>query len=252
MAKLPQNQHSLLCYSSKLIASSLALGGVLLPQIVNASLVTGNDPSGYRTGVFALNLGAGQLTFNGTTYNSSPAYSYKTDVSASAGTEFIWGPAFSANALIDASDSYSAGTQNLVDRWQSGYMAYAPGGGGCDRWSCWSYPGYYYPVTTGSGTSGAWTNNQHGYLGFRFQDNGWHYGWAELTVSDQNYDIGSWAFESVSDVGIVTGSSVSLYVAPPVSQPSEIQAAQNVPEPGTLALLALGMVGLAAFRARKV
>jgi len=247
MTKLSQNQDSFLWNSSKLIAGSLALGGVLFPQIATATLVTGNDPAGFRTGTFALDFGSGQLTFNGTTYNSNPAYSYKTDVSGSAGTEFIWGPAFSANALIDASDSYSTGTENLVDRWQTGYMAYQPGYSSCGRYSCWYYPGYSYSVVTGNGTTGAWTNNSHGYLGFRFQDSGWHYGWAEVTVSDQYFDIDSWAFESAADVGIVTGSNVSLYVAPPVTQSD-----QNVPEPGTLALLALGMAGLAAFRARKV
>lgn len=227
-----------------LAVAGLAVGGIGAASVSHAALVTGEDPAGYRTGYFDLQMGAGDLAFNGTRYDAYPAFNYQTVLSTGAGTELIFGPALAAGTVIDAHDSFAGGSELLYSRWQNGYMQYVPGGGGCDRYGCWSYPGNTYPVVTGGGTSGAWAGSQSGFLGFRFLDNGWHYGWAELTVSDSNFDILRWAYEDQIDIGIAAGSTTSL-------APALLSSTQNVPEPGSLALLALGVAGLGAFRKRQ-
>lgn len=235
---------------SKLSLVGAVLGSLSVPSIAHAELVLGSDLAGMQTGTTLLQLGAGELSFIGSSYSNSPAYSYRTNVSTGPGTELVFGPALDAGTLIDASLGFASGTETLQDSWQSGYMGYSPGGGGCSRYSCWSYPGYYYPVVTGSGLSGAWAGQGSGYLGFRFLADGWHYGWVEMVVDAEQYDVVGWAYETVSDVGVIAGAERSEFVtgAPSEGNPE----GQRVPEPSTLALLALGFSGLAVARARRL
>lgn len=235
------------CRLHGILSAGFALGSLSVPYAASANLITGDDPAGFRTGQYDLQVGAANLTFNGTSYNSYPAYNYQTSLATGTGTELIFGPALASGTSVDAGNSFGQGSELLYARWQNGYMAYNPGYTSCDRYGCYSYGGGYYPVVTGAGTSGAWAGGTSGFLGFRFFDSGWHYGWAELAVSDNLFDIGRWAYETVADVGVVTGSDSSLAPALAVAP----NAPQNVPEPGTLALLALGAAGLAAFRARR-
>lgn len=85
-----------------------------------------------------------------------------------------------------------------------------------------------------SGVIAAWTGTT-GYLGFKIAlGDGNHYGWANITTN--------------SDASTVTLNAIGFNAAP--NQP--IFAGQTVvPEPSTVALLALGAAGLVAYRQRK-
>lgn len=229
------------------IAAAIAPLGVLATP-AHATVISGSDDAGFRTGSYQLDLGLGSLTFTGSGYANFPSYAYSTAAQTGAGTEMLFGPALADGALIDESGAFAAGSETLWNRWRSGYMQpiyYTS----CGRYSCSTYYAGSHPVITGAGNSGAWADDASGYLGFRFEDDGWHYGWVELTLNDATFDIGRWAYETVADVGIAAGSVDSL--APPPTAPAAAAGTTSVPEPGTLALLALGAAGLAAFRTRK-
>ena len=259
------------------LALAVGLGGLSVPLAANAGLVQGSDPDGYRTGEFRLQLGAGELVFTGSADYNFPSFDYRSTVATGAGTELIFGAPLAANTLIDANNSYSTGSETLFDRWQSGYMVNLPGGRSCSRWSCWSYPSISYGVVTGAGLDGAWAGDSTGLLGFRFQDKGWHYGWVELTVDDDSFDIGRWAYQNVAGVGIAAGSTeapapmlllsepapipapalipvpvpIVESIPTPAPIPTAAPAPAAVPEPSALALLALGAAGMTAFRRRR-
>jgi hypothetical protein len=103
-------------------------------------------------------------------------------------------------------------------------------------WTYWWSPG---------GVSGQFANAGEGYLGVRIPPPGspdsYNYGWIRfnITASDQTPDlpigvtVRGWAFESTPDTAIHAGDE------------------GGVPEPGSLGLLAGGILGLAAWRRRK-
>ena len=85
--------------------------------------------------------------------------------------------------------------------------------------------------------SGPFANVTDGYLGLKFEINGQtHYGWARFNVSTSGWNtidatLTGYAYEDQADTPIHIGP---------------------VPEPGTLGLLALGFLGLGAWRRRKL
>jgi hypothetical protein len=91
--------------------------------------------------------------------------------------------------------------------------------------------------------NGAFGNN---FIGFRFDISGaMHYGWAELFVDDGSgggnrgdVTITRWAYENTADCGIAVG------------QTSGDNCTTDIPNPGTLALLAAGAAGLRRWRGK--
>jgi len=96
-----------------------------------------------------------------------------------------------------------------------------------------------FPVTTTATFSiGNWRGNQTGYLGLRFAIGpSTHYGWAEVSVAEPNFQVTllRFAYDDQSDTAILAG---------------DVGAGQ-VPEPSSMALMALGAAGLLAYRGRR-
>jgi hypothetical protein len=117
-------------------------------------------------------------------------------------------------------------------------------------WESWARlaraQGYYSSSNWyGNGFYGEFANAGEGYLGVRIptgQPNSYNYGWIRLniTASDQTpslpigVTVRGWAFEETPDTPIHAGDEGG-----------------GVPEPGSLGLLAGGILGLAAWRRRK-
>ncbi len=100
----------------------------------------------------------------------------------------------------------------------------------------------YYISSFHYGYKGHWVDASEKYLGLRFDINGQvHYGWAEFDVSVDRLSLSAtllgYAYDTVANQGLGAGQTA----ASPTS----------APEPATLGLLALGSVGLAAWRRRK-
>lgn len=85
------------------------------------------------------------------------------------------------------------------------------------------------------------TSGSPGFMGFQFDRAGnTHFGWAEVTVTANGdpgtIDVLQWAWEDTPNTSILAGATGS---------------AAAVPEPSSLGLLALGAVGVGAWRRRK-
>ena len=95
-------------------------------------------------------------------------------------------------------------------------------------------PGHYNPLATGAGyPNSQWAEAGIGFIGFRFNlGGGIQYGWAQLDMNGPNlnsYTLIDYAY----------------------TDPGETLTAGQVPEPGSLALLAFGAVGLLAWRKQR-
>jgi hypothetical protein len=89
-------------------------------------------------------------------------------------------------------------------------------------------------TVSGSRPYGDWTPGTRGYLGLRFDDAGTPlYGWADVQMNDYNsVTMFEYAYQDNGD-------------------PIHIPDNGTIPEPTTLALLAMGVAGLAALRRRQ-
>ncbi len=97
-------------------------------------------------------------------------------------------------------------------------------------------------TSTETSFKGQWGRAHDKYLGLRFDIDGQvHYGWAEFNVEGYAFELEAtllgYAYDTVPNQAIEAGQTTS--------------ASYATPEPATLGLLALGFLGLAAWRRRK-
>jgi len=95
-----------------------------------------------------------------------------------------------------------------------------------------TYGNMAFDTSWGTGTGGSFLGTSGKYLGVRFDISGnTHYGWIQVNVPGGTFPtsatITGYAYEDIADKQITAGA---------------------IPEPGSLALLALGAAGLAAWR----
>lgn len=94
------------------------------------------------------------------------------------------------------------------------------------------------------GAFGPWLG-QRGFAGLNFVFNGnTHFGWADISVDAQTLQatVHCIAFEDTADTEISTPSSFTYSCS---------NATNDVPEPSSLGLMAMGVAGLMAYRRRK-
>lgn len=174
-------------------------------------------------------------SYYGWSNGSSSGDLYATGINGAMVTA---GGPLALGAMVNAANNFST-SNHMADYNYSWYS------GSCGRYSC--YPGGSYTSDLGTWNQGAST--VHGYLGFALTDGVEQYfGWADVTMWESGYArIGQVGYEACANVGIAAGQTNSNCI-PLVTQG---QGANSVPEPSSLALLAMGAVGAGVMRRRK-
>lgn len=177
------------------------------------------------------------------TYSSGYSYTYgDLWVHGLNGSQISIGGPLAFGDLIDSSLGF-AGSNHMADY---GSYTYNYSCGSRGRSTCTGTSRSFY---------GTWNDDANavmGYLGFSLalgDDD--MFGWARVSMYYHGYAlIHELAYETTANTGITAGKLPSLNPQPPLSQPSESDP-RSVPEPSTLALLALGALGVAAMRRRR-
>ncbi len=226
----------------------------LAPGLASATVIVNNVNSGF-TNSFGTSIAGDVLdifpqSFTGpyslySTYGGSqPAYYGSETTLTGAGLSFTPTPV-STGSSIHSGGTY-VGSENALVNTENGYQSES------SYWVCYDYYKgscdyggyqYYYSVNYYGSSSGPLLDSGTSYLGLALDIGGQtHYGWAEFAVdgtggADLKLNLIADAYETTPNLGIDAGAT---------SDPA------GIPEPGTLALLAAGMAGLALLRRRRL
>jgi len=192
-------------------------------------------------------------TFTHAFGGTQPAWDINGD--STVDFQFTQAGAFNtSNGALNLAEGGAVGGRGFVDtpggfrRLASGYSVgptlaggYAFGARGNRELFLASYNSGFPQAVLGDFWDGTGDTVQTGFIGFRFDNAGTtNYGWADISVNnDRNapaFTVNEWAYENMGN-SIMVGATSS--------------GAAAVPEPSSFAMLAMGAVGVAAWRRRR-